>query len=271
MTQAQVERFFGNQCLIPALQALGQSRQVTARGGLGAHHEAYYEIHLIMDGSVHWWVENEVHYLHPDTIYLTRPGELHGGVKDMIQPCSLTWLQVDAAALPHRGMQLELAALESRLCKGAHQLVPYVTGMLAECRAPRADSARVVAAFLDLFMAQLLRLYQSEQEARPMPEPFARLLGAIEAQLERPYTIQELCDFAHVSRSRIFQLFDQFVGQSPISYIMSQRIKKAQQLLEYSDKKVTDIAFELGFSSSQHFATAFKRHTGVSPREFRHS
>jgi AraC family transcriptional regulator len=39
--------------------------------------------------------------------------------------------------------------------------------------------------------------------------------------------------------------------------------------MEYSDKTVTEIAYELGFSSSQHFATAFKRHSGVSPRQFR--
>lgn len=102
-----------------------------------------------------------------------------------------------------------------------------------------------------------------------MPQPLAQLMREIEEHVERPYSITDLCARTHVSRSRIFQLFEQYVGQSPISYIMSRRIKKAQNLLEYSDKTVTEIAYELGFSSSQHFATAFKRHSGVSPRQFR--
>lgn len=269
MSTPQIERYFGRKCLIPALQAIGQSRQVYAREELPPHYEVNFEIHLIQDGSVHWWVEDEVYHLQPDSVYITKPGEMHGGVKNMIQPCSLTWLQVDPIHLTDEALKTELNNLNKRFWLGASELVGYVTAMLKECRQPQPDSGRLVGAYLQLFLAQLLRQHRTRSEQKIYPPQFADLLTYIETHLAEAITIEDLCAHSHLSRSRIFQLFDEYVAQSPISYAMSLRIKRAQILLQDSEQPITDIAFELGFSSSQHFATAFKRHTGVSPTTYR--
>jgi AraC-like DNA-binding protein len=46
-------------------------------------------------------------------------------------------------------------------------------------------------------------------------------------------------------------------------------MKRAQELLITGLKPITQISMELGFCSSQHFATLFKQHTGVTPGAFR--
>ncbi|MCB0034122.1 MAG: helix-turn-helix transcriptional regulator [Anaerolineales bacterium] len=269
MPPPQIERYFGDNCLIPALQAIGQSRQVYAREELPPHYEVNFEIHLIQDGSVHWWVEDEVYHLQPDSVYITKPGEMHGGVKNMIQPSTLTWLQVDPQHLTDEVLKNELYNLNKRFWLGASELVGYVTAMLDECRNPRPDSGRLVHAYLQLFLAQLLRQHRTRSEQKIYPPQFDDLLTYIETHLAEAITIDDLCHYSHLSRSRIFQLFDEYVGQSPVSHIMSLRIKRAQALLHQTDQSITDIAYELGFSSSQHFATAFKRHTGISPSAYR--
>ena len=52
---------------------------------------------------------------------------------------------------------------------------------------------------------------------------------------------------------------------SPKAYQMQQKIQTAKRLLAETSMKVTEIAMEIGFSSSQHFANTFKAHTGLSP------
>jgi AraC-like DNA-binding protein len=271
MPPPQIERYFGRNCLTPALQAIGQSRQVYAREELPPHYEVNFEIHLILDGFVHWWVEDEVYHLQPDSVYITKPGEMHGGVKNMIQPCSLTWLQVDATYLTDDLIRTELNGLNKRFWLGASELIGYVTTMLDECRTPQPDSGRLINAYLQLFLAQLLRQHRTRSEQKIYPPQFADLLTYIETHLSEAITIEKLCTYSHLSRSRIFQLFDEYVAQSPVSYAMSLRIKRAQTLLQQTDQPITDIAYELGFSSSQHFATAFKRHTGIPPSLYRKS
>lgn len=267
-TQPHIERHFNESCLIPALRAIGQSRRVYASEALPPHREDYYEIHLITDGSVNWWVENETHYLPPDSVYVTRPGELHGGVKNMIQPCSLTWLQVDTTALTEPSMRAELERLDKRMWLGAHELIGYVTAMLTEIRQPQPDSPHLLTAYLQLFLAHLLRQCR-RSTTTAVPDQFDLLLQYIDSHLIEQLSIDDLCRMANLSRSRIFQLFDTHLGQSPISYITSLRVKQAQVRLKQSADTITDIALTLGFSSSQHFATVFRRYTGMSPRQFR--
>lgn len=54
---------------------------------------------------------------------------------------------------------------------------------------------------------------------------------------------------------------------APAEYVLQQRIAAAQQLLADSGKSITEIAYELGFSSSQTFATAFRRITSLRPSD----
>lgn len=56
---------------------------------------------------------------------------------------------------------------------------------------------------------------------------------------------------------------------SPKRYQMQARVEEARRLLRFTRRSVTEIAYELGFSSSQHFATQFRSVTGVSPLAYR--
>jgi AraC-like DNA-binding protein len=66
--------------------------------------------------------------------------------------------------------------------------------------------------------------------------------------------------YAHLSRA-----FRRKWGVGLKQFLMRQKVAEARRLLEAGGASVTDIAFELGFASSQHFATCFKSLTGRSP------
>ena len=271
MAKAQIERYFNEDCRYLPLRAIGQSRQVVARTDLLPHHEDCFEFHLVMDGVLNWWVEDETHRLEPGTLYITKPGELHGAIKNTVQPCTLLWLQVDTRSLADRQIELELNALSVRRWRGADDLTPIVSAMLDEVREPQPDSPRLIKSYLELFLAKVLRQYQKRQQDPEFPESLKDLMVFIDASLERgqPPDISQLCQKAALSRSRVFQLFNAYVKQSPNSYLNTRRIEIAKQSLKQSSVLVTRLAHDLGYSSSQHFSTAFKRMTGMTPLEYR--
>lgn len=271
MSQANIKRYFDDSCLIPALKGIGQSRQVVARADLLPHHEEHFEIHLVMNGTVNWWVEDEIYALEPGSIFLTKPGELHGGIKNIMQPSTLTWLQVDASCLQDKQVELELAEISERQATSTPELIQLLEAMLAEVESPQRDSKRLVTAYLDIFLSKLLRQYQKGEADGNLPEVCKVLFNYIDENImdEEAIKVEDLCKHVDLSRSRIFQLFEEHVGQSPIAYINRRRIERAKQHLRQTKEPITQIALALGYSSSQHFATAFKRLTGLSPKEYR--
>ena len=62
--------------------------------------------------------------------------------------------------------------------------------------------------------------------------------------------------------------FKTLYGKPVITYLFHYRMEEAKKLLERGTKNVSEIAPMVGYSSSSHFITAFKRIYGVTPNQF---
>ena len=80
-------------------------------------------------------------------------------------------------------------------------------------------------------------------------------------------TIDVLSTIAGLSPSRFKALFKEKLGIPPAEYALRLRIEEARRRLAARDASVTRVALDLGFSSSQYFASSFKRLTRMKPRE----
>jgi len=63
--------------------------------------------------------------------------------------------------------------------------------------------------------------------------------------------------------------FKKYVGVGPAKYLSDKRLHKSKQLLHETTYSIKEIAFQLQFSSLEHFSTIFKKQFGISPKEFR--
>lgn len=71
-------------------------------------------------------------------------------------------------------------------------------------------------------------------------------------------------DYQHSSR-----LFSSVEGKSIERYFILQKIERAKELIVYGEQNLTEIAYELGYSSQQHFSRQFKKETGLTPSHFK--
>ncbi|MEM6365698.1 MAG: AraC family transcriptional regulator, partial [Planctomycetota bacterium] len=81
--------------------------------------------------------------------------------------------------------------------------------------------------------------------------------------------LAELVAMSGMSRSNYIRMFEAAMGTSPINYLIGLRIDEASRLLRSTDRSITDIAFDVGFSDSNYFSRQFRKAHDQSPREYR--
>ena len=100
---------------------------------------------------------------------------------------------------------------------------------------------------------------------------FVRLINqTLETHLsDENFGIAELCKILKISRAQLHRKLKKLTGLSTSHYIRSLRLHFAKDLLEKSELNISEIAFNVGFSSATYFSKAFKAEFGHSPREMR--
>lgn len=73
----------------------------------------------------------------------------------------------------------------------------------------------------------------------------------------------------HYDYSYLSNLFSEVEGITIEQYIINQRIEKVKELLVYGESSLSQIAFQLGYSSTAHVSNQFKKLTGLTPSQFR--
>lgn len=71
-----------------------------------------------------------------------------------------------------------------------------------------------------------------------------------------------------VSPSTLYRRCKQLLGVSPVEYIRVERLKKAKQLLMIDNVRISDVAYEIGFSTPSYFTLCFSKEFGISPTDY---
>ncbi len=96
-----------------------------------------------------------------------------------------------------------------------------------------------------------------------------RSLELMRARLAEDISLDELAAEVQLSPFHFARMFKQSVGVPPRVYLTRLRIEKACDLLENTDLPVTEIAFEVGYSSNQVLARVFLKHRRITPTDYR--
>lgn len=82
-------------------------------------------------------------------------------------------------------------------------------------------------------------------------------------------TVQDIADYVGLSARFANKLFKQIEERTIFDYLIDIRIAKAKQLLRQTDSKLYAVANSVGYNNISHFCMLFKKHTGLSPTEYK--
>lgn len=96
-----------------------------------------------------------------------------------------------------------------------------------------------------------------------------RARDAMDGSFAEPLDIPALARIACVSEAHFIRTFRAVFGETPHRYLQRRRVERAMFWLRESDRSVTDICFQVGFTSLGTFSRTFSEITGESPTAYR--
>lgn len=96
-----------------------------------------------------------------------------------------------------------------------------------------------------------------------------RIMDYLEHHFAEEITVDSIAEAMFLNKDYIAHVFKDETGFSLMNYVISLRMNKAKLLLMETDKSVTDIAIECGYSDFAYFSKQFKKTTKLSPSKFR--
>ena len=108
--------------------------------------------------------------------------------------------------------------------------------------------------------------------SRAVEDSNRRLLRARDAMdrtYAQPLDVRALARIAHVSAAHFIRTFRATFGETPHRYLQRRRVERAMFLLRETDRSVTEICFDVGFSSLGTFSRTFSEILGESPSAYR--
>lgn len=147
-----------------------------------------------------------------------------------------------------------------------------INSLLSELNYPSYAHEYIVGRYLELLCAHSVGDYiESNQDngrgwLHAVKNPMAaKVISAIHAQPEYPWSVNAMAKLCHLSPSRFAARFSQILGMSPMMYVTQCRMYIASTLLTLPQSSIEKITLTMGYENVAAFSRAFKRTMGISP------
>jgi AraC-like DNA-binding protein len=247
----------------------------------------FLRFYQVIDGRFDWVIEDQHHILYPGDLAIVLPGQSFGGEKDLLDIGTVSWMHLALQQLERNekivlGPWSRLSEVEgfsigkiillngcpvlSRLKEGGVLFQNIYTEFLNQ---ELGYYARVNQLIDELFIMIARQLSRQNNSRRDFPQTFMKLEQSLRENLSHQWTVEEMAALVGLGITAFSEKVKSYTGFSPLNYLINIRISEAIKLLKRPEVHVTDIALDVGFYSSQHFATTFKKLTGYTPSDFR--
>lgn len=280
---------------LPGLMSVGfWDAQTDQEWGLDWHRNEGIELTFLESGTLGFAVEGRRHQLDPGTLTITRPWQPHRVGLPNVGRGRLHWVILDVGVRqPHQAWdwpdwlvlaRSDLAEL-SRLLRQNHRPVwpdgrevgpcfSRLAAVLEEFGPGRGATSRLAVLLNELFVDLLDLLRDRKPPQRPAlasaQHTTALVLREVEANPGDPWTLESMAERAGLKRTRFAHYVWKLTNRTPMHHLAAVRAEAARKMLAARpDLSVTEVAFACGFSSSQYFATVFRRQFGIPPRQVR--
>lgn len=162
-------------------------------------------------------------------------------------------------------------ALITRFCieGGLPAETAYTLSDLFIQKADISDSVDEIMSLHKEMCLEFTNFMHNKHRDKVMSMTVIRAIDFIHKNLRKPIKQSEIADDLGVNSSYLSSLFKKETGIGINAYIQEARIEAAKNMLQYSNYDFAIISEYLCFSSHSYFISVFKKHTGMTPKEYR--
>jgi AraC family transcriptional regulator len=125
-------------------------------------------------------------------------------------------------------------------------------------------------------LVHMAKVYRGSKDAyfpkgKLSPYQLKEVIDFAYSSLQFNVGLHELAGLVHLSPYHFGRLFKHTIGRSPYQFILQLKIECAMKLIKQNHGPISEIAYQLNFSDQSHFSNAFRKATGISPRQYLYS
>jgi AraC-like DNA-binding protein len=117
--------------------------------------------------------------------------------------------------------------------------------------------------------ANQIRQLTLEDRGRPEPAEIWKARKFIHEHSDEELSLTKVANSVNISANHLSEKFKEVTGVNFVYYVARARVEKARVLLRHPNRRITEVAFAVGFQSLSQFNRTFKKLTGQSPTQFR--
>lgn len=258
--------------------SLGYAHYLKAQSPLVTHdHGNQMEFVYMERGSQKYQIADASWTVRQGEVFFTLPNEQHSTGTSPEEVSALYYLIVDLQALKaidlfrfpeeYEKIFQFLESLPNRIYTPA----PHLSGALKQLmRCFEQQGLHFDTQIRNALSEVMLALCADPVPGETVPTvSLSRSLRYIHEHPEEAIRVSQLPAMENLSLSAYNKHFLRLTGISPGEYILKNKVEYTKKLLEETELSVTEIAYQAGFSSSQYFATVFRRFCFTTPSEYR--
>lgn len=272
---------YGSELLVDVVELKYVKRFLTEAP---VHTLAYYDITFITEGEGSFSIDNRTYDAVPCDVLFSKPGEIRkwdtqhiaNGYALIFEEEFLSSFFRDALFVQH----LDFFSMEKTACKLhlSDELYARMMQLLREIKTEidsyRQNGVHVLRALLYEILILLNRAYLKEMSVEePKKEAgnayINKFVKLVAAHLREQHAVGFYADRLCITPNYLNEMVSSSMGISAKQYILNKVMDEAKRLLTYTELPVSEIAFELHFSTASYFVRCFRQYTGQAPLSYR--
>lgn len=244
----------------------------TAQSGIKPHKHDYYHMFVVRQGPLEFVIGGEVHRLENGEALLAKPGVIHGMNEVTIRMGRVYEIKFTTQSPALKDL---LEGMPSRLPAD-----PFAGALVRELVAESGLQQPSTPTFVSDYLLALINFYSrhygqlrecdtSTIDTTGFSKVSKQIVQYLEANCARELPLQEVADAVGFNKNYICSVFKRDSGMTIGGCQTTIRIRKAAEMISFSDMNLTQVATATGFTNLSHFNRIFKKVVGVPPGQYR--
>ena len=151
------------------------------------------------------------------------------------------------------------------------ELAGTINKLIKECMGTSITKDAIADITLQELIIRIIQtqtVKKFEDEIIDVTSPITSSINFIRDNIRESINLKQLSGKACMSTTSFYRSFKRELGMSPIEFILNEKIKYAKKLLSNPKINITEVSYATGFEDCNYFIRLFKKHEGVTPKQY---
>lgn len=252
-------------------------------------HNRYYQIHLLLSGSIRLSLDDEIYSADAPVLVFTPPNVPHsfytedgsnGHVLTVEQEIVQSWQRSMAGQwsdnLLRQAVFIDFNTQAAEMYAELTPMLQLAKQLQTEFRDNRSGRTTLLNTLSFAFFIHMGRVLQGNQKASKVPRErgedlrlFLKFYDLIEGNYRSHITLPKYAAQLCITEARLNDICQRMGGQSAKEIVHDRLLHEARWLLRFTTAPIGEIALDLGFSDSAYFSRFFTKKMNVTPSQYR--